>query len=281
MDQIENRKVALFDRIFKPERIVLENGHEVDRPRSRLPLIIITLLLVVAAAIYLTGFDIGIIIRRRNQLTVILKKIFNPRLDFFSNVTKPLLDTIKMSLLGSAIGCVLALPFAIIASSNINKNRPILLAVRFLLSVVRTFPTLIIANVCALIFGLGTYAGTVAIIVFTFGVVSKMLFESIETIDMGPFEAMESFGANKFEAFWSACIPQILPTYLSHCLYCFEMNIRAAAILGYVGAGGLGILINECIGWRDYNKLGMVLLTLFVAVLFIDTLSGYLRKKLS
>jgi len=75
--------------------------------------------------------------------------------------------------------------------------------------------------------------------------------------------------------------PQVLPTYLSHCLYSFEMNVRAASILGYVGAGGLGILIDERIGWRDYNGLGTVLLTLFVAVLLIENLSQFLRSKLS
>ena len=108
-----------------------------------------------------------------------------------------------------------------------------------------------------------------------------MMYESIETIDMGAFEAMESFGANQFQSFWSACMPQILPTYLSYCLYSLEMNIRAAAILGYVGAGGLGILINERVGWRDYNGLGMVLLSLFVVVVIIDFSSEYLRERLA
>ena len=108
-----------------------------------------------------------------------------------------------------------------------------------------------------------------------------MLYESIETIDMGPFEAMESMGAGRIRAFAAACMPQILPTYLSHCLYSFEMNIRAASILGYVGAGGLGILIDERIGWRDYNGLGTVLLTLFIAVFIIENLSQFLRSKLS
>jgi phosphonate transport system permease protein len=150
-----------------------------------------------------------------------------------------------------------------------------------LLNIVRTLPTLVIASICALIFNLGTFAGTVAITVFTFGVVTKMLYESIETIDMGAFEAMEALGATKFQAFWSACFPQILPTYLSHCLYSFEINIRAASILGYVGAGGLGILINERIGWRDYEGLGTVLITLFVVVLIIENTSQALRRKLS
>lgn len=273
-------KSSLFDRIIKPEVVVLENGHEVKRPRSRMPLIIICLLIVLAFSIKMTGFDIGIIIKRFNQLGVILGKIFQPDFTFFPKVIGPLIDTIKMSLLGTIIGCTLALPIAILSSANINKNRIVLSLCKFLLAIVRTLPTIIIATIAALIFSLGTFAGTVAITIFTFGVVGKMLFESIETIDMGPFEAMESMGANKFEAFWSACIPQIFPTYLSHCLYCFEMNIRAASILGYVGAGGLGLLINERIGWRDYNSLGTVLLVLFIAVVIVDSLSTYFRKKL-
>ncbi|MBR5795529.1 MAG: phosphonate ABC transporter, permease protein PhnE [Erysipelotrichaceae bacterium] len=274
-------KVSLFDRIFKPEHIVLANGHSVDRPKSRVPLIATILLVVIAFSIYLTEFNIATVVERFEQFFVILGKIFHPDFSYFENVVGPLFDTIKMSLMGSITGCVLALPFAVLASSNINKNKPILLAVRFVLGLIRTIPTIILATVFGLIFGLGTFAGTVAIVIFTFGVVGKMLFESIETIDLRPFEALESLGCNKFQAFWTACIPQILPTYLSHCLYCFEMNVRAAAILGYVGAGGLGILINERIGWRDYNGLGMVLLTLFVTVLIIDQVSTRIRRKLS
>ena len=273
-------KDSLFDRIFKPEVITLDNGHEVKRPKSKMPLIIICLVIVLAFSIRMTGFDLGIIVKRFAQLGVILGKIFHPDFSFLPKVIGPLIDTIKMSLLGTIIGCTLALPIAILSSSNINKNKILLSLCKFLLAIVRTLPTIIIATIAALIFSLGTFAGTVAITIFTFGVVGKMLFESIETIDMGPFEAMESFGANKFEAFWSACIPQIFPTYLSHCLYCFEMNIRAASILGYVGAGGLGLLINERIGWRDYNSLGTVLLVLFIEVVLVDFLSTYFRKKL-
>lgn len=273
-------KDSLFDRIFKPEVITLDNGHEVKRPKSKMPLIIICLVIVLAFSIRMTGFDLGIIVKRFAQLGVILGKIFHPDFSFLPKVIGPLIDTIKMSLLGTIIGCTLALPVAILSSSNINKNKLVLSLCKFLLAIVRTLPTIIIATIAALIFSLGTFAGTVAITIFTFGVVGKMLFESIETIYMGPFEAMESFGANKFEAFWSACIPQIFPTYLSHCLYCFEMNIRAASILGYVGAGGLGLLINERIGWRDYNSLGTVLLVLFIAVVLVDFLSTYFRKKL-
>lgn len=274
-------RAPLFDRIFKPRTMTLPNGHIVQRPRSRQPLIWLLLIAAVAASVELTGFDLGIIVRRGHQFTVILEKIFHPDFSYFGKVVGPLLDTIKMSLLGSALGATLALPFAVLASTNVNRSGVAVAVLRFLLNIVRTLPTLVIAKFAALLFGLGTFAGTVAITVFTFGVVSKMMYESIETIDMGAFEALESAGANKFQAFWTACFPQILPTYLSDCLYSLEMNIRAAAILGYVGAGGLGLLIDERIGWRDYNGLGMVLLALFVVVLIIENTSQYLRKKLS
>ncbi|MDY6062289.1 MAG: phosphonate ABC transporter, permease protein PhnE [Erysipelotrichaceae bacterium] len=271
----------LFNRVFKPRKITLNNGHVVEKPYSKNPFIVAAVLVVIFISIKVTEFNIGLLVTRIHEFTVILSQIFRPDLSYLKNVINPLIDTVKMSMLGTIIGCLLALPFAVLASSNINKNRIILSIVRFILSVVRSIPTLIIASIAALVFGLGTFAGTISIAIFTFGIVAKMLFESIEIIDMGPFEAMESMGATKIRAFQASCTPQILPTYLSHCLYCFEMNIRAASILGYVGAGGAGILINERIGWRDYYSLGTVLLSLFIMVFLIDLLSSYLRSKLS
>ena len=283
MDNETNSAVKLtwFDKIFKPQVITLANGHSTIRRRSRAPIIVALVLLAIYLSLRMTGFDLGLIIRKFDKLMDLMVKLFHPKWSFFDKVTRPLVDTIKMSILGTVIGCALALPVAVLSSTNIDKNRAIVSVLRFILALIRTLPTLVIALVCALIFGLGTFAGTLAISIFTFGIVAKMLYESIETIDMGPFEAMEAMGANKFQAFWSACVPQILPVYLSHSLYCFEMNVRASAILGYVGAGGLGITINERIGWRDYEGLGMVLLTLFVVVVAIEFTSEYLRGKLS
>ena len=271
----------LFDRIFKPRTVTLPNGKTVLKPVSRMPLIIVTVATVIYASALLTGFNFSVVIKNFSKFFYILQRMFQPDFTYFPNVVSPLLETIKMSIIGSFIGATLALPIAVLTSTNINHSKVVVWVLRILLMVVRTLPTLIIAKFASLIFGLGAYAGTVAIVVFTFGVMAKMMYESIETIDMGAFEAMESCGANKFQAFWSACMPQILPTYLSDCLYALEMNIRAAAILGYVGAGGLGVLIQERIGFRQYEDLGMVLLCLFVVVFVIENTSEYLRKKLS
>ncbi len=273
--------ITLILTLRKPEVITTKSGNTVDRPRSRTALIAVSVIIAITWALHMTGFEFSVIISKGKNIIAILEKLFQPKWSFFPKVITPLVDTIKMSILGTVIGCVSALPIAVLASSNIDHNRVIVSLLRVLLGLIRTLPTLVIALVCALIFSLGTFAGTVSIAIFTFGIVAKMLYESIETIDMGPFEAMEALGADKFRAFWSACVPQILPVYLSHCLYCFEMNVRASAILGYVGAGGLGITINERIGWRDYNGLGMVLLTLLVVVVCIEFLSEFLRKKLS
>ena len=187
-------KETLYDKVFKPQKITLANGHSVLRRRSRTPLIVLLLALAIYLSLEMTGFDMGIIVSKFSKMLDLMKKILQPDWTFFPKVVSPLIDTIKMSILGTVIGCLLALPVAILSSSNINHNLPIVSVCRFILALIRTL-------VCALIFSLGTFSGTVAIAIFTFGIVAKMLFESIETIDMGPFEAMEALGANKFQAF--------------------------------------------------------------------------------
>ena len=160
-------------------------------------------------------------------------------------------------------------------------NRVVVFIVRLFLSLVRTLPTLVCALIATYIFGLGTMAGTCAIAVFTFAYVGKQLFEIIETVDMGPYEAMEALGATRLQAFTTAVFPQVLPTYLSVSLFCLEGNVRYASILGYVGAGGLGLIMNEKIGWREYDSLGMILIVLFLTVMVIEGISHRLRKRLT
>ncbi len=136
------------------------------------------------------------------------------------------------------------------------------------------------ALIATFIFGLGTFAGTVAIFLFTLSYVGKLLYEQIENVEMGSFEAMESLGMNRLYAFRYAIFPEVLPNYLSTSLFCFEGNVRYAAILGYVGAGGIGLLLNEGLGWRDYAGVGMILLILILTVFIIERVSEYFRKRL-
>lgn len=272
--------MSLYDKLFPPQRITLPNGKTVCRPRSRAPLAAIVLLALTVLSVKVTGFDMGVLAARINQFFVILGQMIPPAWSYMPQIWAPLFDTIKMSLLGSVTGSVLVIPFAMLASTNVIRNRTVVTLTRLFLSIVRTLPTLVTALIATYVFGLGTLAGTTAIAIFTFAYIGKILYEEIETVDMGAFEAMEAMGATKVRAFISAIVPQVMPSYLSNCLFCFEGNVRYASILGYVGAGGLGLLLNEKIGWREYTSVGMILLALFVTVFIIETISRAIRKRL-
>lgn len=215
-----------------------------------------------------------------NQFFTIVLAMIPPDWGSLSNIWSPLLDTIKMSLLGSIIGAVIALPVAVAASANIIQSKIIIFISKVVLSLLRTLPTLVSALIATFVFGLGTMAGTVAIMLFTISYVGKLLYEQIENVDMGPFEAMESIGMTRLQAFRFAVMPQVLPGYISTSLYCFEGNVRYAAILGFVGAGGIGLILNEGIGWRDYSAVGMIILVLIITVVLIESVSEHFRKKL-
>lgn len=277
----EAEKPGLYDRIFRPKVYTLPNGKQSCERASRLPLILLLLLLMTVVSVKLTGFSFLVLKEDGHKFFDILVAMFPPDVNYLGKVWDPLFDTIKMSLLGSFVGAVLCVPFAVLASSNLVKNRVVLAASKVFLSVLRTLPTLVTALIATYIFGLGTLAGTTAIAIFTFAYIGKQLYELLDTVDMGAYEACEAMGLSKPRALWRSIMPQVLPTYLSTSLYCFEGNVRYAAILGYVGAGGLGLILNEKIGWREYSSVGMILIVLFCAVVLIEYISHFIRSRLT
>ena len=272
---------SLYDKLFKPKMYSLPNGKISYEKASRTPLVLLLILLMTVLSVKITGFNMATLAKRGNQFFVILAAMFPPKLSYLGSIWNPLFDTIKMSLLGSFIGSVLCVPFAVLAASNIVKNKVVLGVTKVFLSILRTLPTLVTALVATYIFGLGTLAGTTAIAIFSFAYIGKQLYELIDTVDMGAYEACEAMGLSKPRALWRSIMPQVLPTYLSTALYCFEGNVRYAAILGYVGAGGLGLILNEKIGWREYDSVGMILIVLFFTVVLIEYISHFIRSKLT
>lgn len=274
------KKTDNLTNVFSKTYTLDSNKTVVEKPSKNIPIAIVILILVYLSA-KVTGFSFATIIRNGKNLTFILKELIKANLHFIPNVVGPLMDTLKMSLLGSFAGAVLALPFAFLASYNMISNRIVNWIVRFLFSLLRTIPTLVNALIATYIFGLGTLAGTVAIFIYSFSYVGKLTYEQIETVDMGAFEAMISMGYTKPMAFMKGILPLIIPVYVSTALYNFEGNVRYAAILGYVGAGGLGLVLNETIGWRQYDNAGAILLCLFITVMVIENASKFLRNRLS
>lgn len=273
--------MKLYDRLFKPIPLTLSNGTVVWQRRSRTPLILLIIAVATFVSVKITGFSFMTMVTRMRYFFVILASMIPPAWSYLQQIWTPLFDTIKMSLLGSAAGALLCIPFAVLSSNNLVHRRVVTSFFKLFFSVVRTLPTLVVALIATYIFGLGTLAGTVAIAVFTFAYCGKILYESIETCSMGAYEALEALGCRKMSAIRWSITPQVAPSYLSTVLFCFEGNVRYAAILGYVGAGGLGLILNEKIGWREYHKVGMILIALFVTVALIEALSQYLRKKIT
>ncbi|MCK5762136.1 MAG: phosphonate ABC transporter, permease protein PhnE [Candidatus Izimaplasma sp.] len=267
-------------KVSERRTFILKSGSKVVEPFSNIPIIIAILIVLSIIAGIFTRVDIGMFIRNISNFFDILIRMFPPNFPYLEKVWQPMVDTIQMSLLGSMVGAIFALPVSLFASTNIIKNKITIVVIRFILSIFRTLPVLVYALMLTMVFGFGPFAGTVAIAIFTFAIVSKMLYEKIETIDMGAFIAIESTGAGKVNTFTTAVLPQIMPNYLSIALYSFEINIRYAAILGYVGAGGIGILLNDRMNWRDYDSVITVLLVLLVTVVAIESLSRYIRRRL-
>lgn len=242
---------------------------------------VVSFALLILISFWFAGFSVIEIFQNLIYSGRLLSRMFfPPDWNFADNAIRGLIETIQMAILGSTVGAFFAFPVALLASSVFTPNIYFRAPSRFILNIVRTIPALVMASLFVAIFGIGNFAGVLALSIFSFGLVSKMLYESIESIDLGPIEALISTGGNKLEILRFAILPQILPQYLSYTLYAFEVNVRAAAVLGYVGAGGIGQVYERVLAWRQFDRVGMIVIMSFVTVLIIDYISSYLRRRL-
>lgn len=206
--------------------------------------------------------------------------LYPPNFGFYKQAGLKLLETWNMALLSTTVAAIVCLPFSFLAASNITKNRLIYQGVRFLLNILRTIPEIILAIIFVGFVGLGALSGILALIFFSLGILAKLISETIEAIDPGPLEAIRATGGNTIQVIWYGVLPQILPHYASYSLYVLEINVRASIVLGFVGAGGIGQLIMNQLGWLRYDNLSLIILMTFAAVLLIDSVSTRLRESL-
>lgn len=272
--------------IFVPVSIQTNQGTDVLPPKPLLPYILIGLTVMTLISVQVTDFSLIVLIERLFNFQLgpwgIIKRFFPIDWAYWTYVVDPMLETIQMSFLGTLIGSLFALPAAYLASQNLTKNKWVINGVRTTLAVLRTLPILIYAVFFKLIFFLGALPGTIAIAIFTFSIVSKMLYERIETLDMQAYYAIESTGATKLKSFFSALMPEVRPIFYSLSLYAFEINIRYAAILGYVGAGGIGFILDNAMKNISNNDRTLVILIfIFVTVVIIENTSRLLRRRLA
>ncbi|MGR3741215.1 phosphonate ABC transporter, permease protein PhnE [Companilactobacillus sp. DQM5] len=241
--------------------------------------IIIFILCLIASSI-ITGVNLNLLITNISQFFELLKQMANPDWTYSNYVIKPLLETVQMAIIGTSLGTIIALPFSFIAARTVIKNKYITGIIRFILNLVRTLPDLLLAALFVAVVGIGPVAGVATLTIFSFAMISKLFYETVETIDLGPVESVISSGANKMQVIVFAIIPQVLNQFVSYFLYTFEINVRASTVLGYLGAGGIGVYLQRSLASFRYDQTAVIIIAIFIVVLIIDTLSNVLREKL-
>lgn len=242
-----------------------------------------TLLLLLALIIwsgYQTQFNLNNLAAGGPEMMNLIKEMWPPDFSYFKEIVDPMLDTIRMAVLGTTFGSLLAVPVALLSANNVFKSRWINIPVRFILNIIRTIPDLLLASIFVAVFGIGALPGIFALTVLSFGIVAKLFYEALENIDDGPLEAMTAVGANKSKWITFGVLPQALAPYLSFVLFTFEINIRAAAVLGLVGAGGIGLFYDRTLGYFEYPKVTTIIIFTLLIVMIIDFTSTKVREKL-
>jgi phosphonate transport system permease protein len=244
-----------------------------------------TAILIVVLALYVYSYigvkaDFGELIDGLPNIGNMLAQLFPPNWAYFSKIMAPMLETVQMAILGTTVGALFSIPFSLLAARNVFPNAWVTGIFRTILNLIRTLPDLLLAGIFVAIFGLGPMAGVVALIFFAFGIITKLLYESIEAIDGGPLEAMTAVGANKLQFIAYAVVPQALPAFVAYVLYTFEVCVRASAILGLVGAGGIGMYLSTALETFHYDQVASILVLTLIIVVLIDTVSATLREKL-
>ncbi|MEA5478056.1 phosphonate ABC transporter, permease protein PhnE [Pseudanabaena galeata UHCC 0370] len=211
-------------------------------------------------------------------MTDFLSRLWPPDLSILDVAIKALIETVQMSLWGTTIGAILSIPISLLSAQNLSP-----LWLRWIANLfqntVRSVPSIILGLFFVAATGLGAPAGTLALGIYTIGYLAKFYQEAIESVDKRSLESLQVGRASWWQIAQYGIMPQVLPLCLGYTLYMFEYNIRAASVLGVVGAGGIGFELVSYIRGFEYNKAMTMMLVLLVVVTSIDAISSQLRNK--
>lgn len=249
--------------------------------RTKRDLTVVATLCLVAWALLSVDAEVDRLVDLPARLASILGRMFlPPDWAYFGTVAAGMVASIQMAWIGTLIGAVISLPLGFFGARNVSSG-PVSNLVRIFLNGVRAFPELVLAVVVFVpIAGLGPVAGALAIGVHSVGTLGKLTAEAVEGIDPGPVEAARATGARPLQVQRWGVIPQVLPEIVAFWLYRFEINLRAAAVLGIVGAGGIGQILSNTLSYRRFDKAGMAVLIIIIATILIDYISGTVRRRI-
>jgi phosphonate transport system permease protein len=244
-------------------------------------------LAITAAAIAWAALSVDVELERLLDLPSGLARIFyrmflehGPDWTYLPRSLEAMLESIQIAWVGTVIGAIISLPIGFFGAKNVSSGLASNI-VRQFLNGIRAFPELVLAIAIFIpIAGLGPVAGALAIGIHSIGTLGKLTAEVIEGIDPGPVEATRAVGAGSLQIQRWGVLPQVLPEIVAFWLYRFEINIRAAAILGVVGAGGIGIVLQQTIVFGRFPRAGTAIIVVVVATIAVDLLSGWIRRRI-
>lgn len=212
------------------------------------------------------------------SLIDMMRDMYPPNFSQAASWVKPLLDTLAMSVAGTAIAVLLSLPLAVLAARNTSPNAFVYHAARGLLNGLRSVPELIMGIIFVAAVGFGALPGVLALGLHSVGMIAKFFAEAIEHADPAPVEAARAAGCSPLQVILHGILPQVLPQMADTAIYRWEYNFRASTVMGMVGAGGIGFELMGSLRIMQYNDVSAILIVILAMVTLVDSLSAILRQ---
>jgi phosphonate transport system permease protein len=215
------------------------------------------------------------------QVLDLLRRMWPPRLEHYPRaIHAALVETLHIATLGTALSLVLATPVALLAARNICRSRILNTLAQLILVASRSVNSLVWALLFVAVFGPGPLAGTMAIAFRSIGFVGKLLAEALEETSRAPVEALTAAGAPWPTVLAKAYWPQVAPAFWGIALFRWDINIRESAVLGLVGAGGIGVVLENSMNFFHWREVAMTLLAIFAVVIAAEIVVNVVRKRL-
>jgi phosphonate transport system permease protein len=203
----------------------------------------------------------------------------NMDIDDLPDLVGAMWESVSIAWMGTLIAAVFAIPLSFLAAENL-VGRPVAWVTRQVFNLLRAIPEVILALVFIPVFGLSPMAGVMAIGIGSIGTLGKLFYEMLEGIKNEPLEASDAVGASRLQRLRWGVLPQVSPELASLVLYRFEVNIRASAVLGVVGAGGIGGDLQQALLFKEYGTAGLGLIIIVIGTIAVDTVSGAVRRRI-
>ncbi len=221
----------------------------------------------------------GTLTSAMGRLLEFSRLLLPPRWDVVPALTASMFETIQIAFAGTMLGWVFALPMALLGTRTLFGPASSGFA-RGVIGALRSIPSILLGVVAVVAFGLGPLAGVFGVALYTVGYLGKLYYEAFESVDTEVLEAVKSVGTTRLQLWRHAVLPEAMPAVISQLLFMFEYNIRASAILGFVGAGGIGYYMLGYVQMLQYRPLTTAILLTFLVVMLVDRLSLWLRQRL-